>query len=62
MAFVRVKSPHGDEYTTDDSIVELTGVTVIDKPAVDASGRPLASKPNIHKGGTAKAASDKKES
>lgn len=61
MAFVRVKGPDGSEFTVGERAVNVFGATVIDKPAVDGNGRPLAAKPNIHKGGTAKAASDKKE-
>lgn len=51
MTFVRVKLPNGDEATIGERAVEVFGATVIDKPAVDGNGRPLAVKPNIHKGG-----------
>ena len=61
MAFVRVKLQNGDEVTVGEKAVKTFGATVIDKPAVDGNGRPLPTKQNIHKGGTAKAASDKKE-
>jgi hypothetical protein len=40
--FVRVKHPLFGEYSTRRPTVE---VEVIDKPAVDASGRPLPAKP-----------------
>jgi len=59
--FVRVKGPDGSEFTTSEKAARVFGATVIDKPAVDVNGRPLAAKLNIHKGGTAKAASNQKE-
>jgi len=62
MALVRVKLPNGDEATVGERAVKVLNAAVIDKPAVDHNGRPLPVKPNIHKGGTLKAASDKKES
>jgi hypothetical protein len=61
MAFVRVKGPDGSEFTIDEGAVETLGATVIDKEAVDASGRPLPHKLNVSKGGT-KSASTSKES
>lgn len=61
MAFVRVKSPNGDEFTVGERAVKALGVTPIDKPAVDINGRPLPPKKNIHKGGSTKAASEQKD-
>ena len=52
MAFVRVKGPDGTEYTTSEKAAKVFGAKVIDKDAVDANGRPLPPKYDIHKGGT----------
>lgn len=60
MAFVRVKGPDGSEYTRHERAVK-SSEKVIEKDAVDVNGRPLAPKLNIHKGGTAKAATEKKD-
>lgn len=57
--FVRVKGPDGSEFTTSEKAAKVFGATVVDKPAVDGNGRPLAAKYNIHKGGTVKAADTK---
>lgn len=62
MALVRARTSSGDEVTVQERSVKALRLTVIDKPAVDRYGRPLPVKRNIHKGGTAKAASEKKES
>lgn len=60
--FVRVKGSDGSEFTTTETAAAVFGATVIKgKDAVDANGRPLPAKPNIHKGGSVKAA-DTKES
>ena len=61
MTFVRVKLQNGDEATVGEKAVAVFGATVIDKPAVDANGRPLEAKPYTTKGGTTKAASNQKE-
>lgn len=60
MAFVRVKGPDGSEYTRHERAVKPSE-KVIEKDAVDVNGRPLAPKKNIHKGGSAKAASTEKD-
>lgn len=62
MALVRAKGPDGQEFYTTERGVKATGSTVVDKPAYDKYGRLIPIKQNIHKGGTQKAASDKKES
>ena len=65
MAFVRVKGPDGSEFTTDERAVKGMGVTVLAKPAVDASGRPLPHKPHTNKAGqqvSAATKNDNKES
>lgn len=50
---VRVKGPDGAEFTTSRRAAKVFGAKVLeDKAAVDANGRPLPEKPNIHKGGT----------
>lgn len=54
MAFVRVKGPDGAEFTIDERAVKGAGVTVLNKPAVDANGRALAYKPVTDKAGNAK--------
>ena len=63
MAFVRCKDPRsGDEFTVDEVTARSMGVTVLDKKdAVDVNGRPLPPKKNTHKGGSLKAADDKKD-
>lgn len=62
MAWKRYKDPEsGSEFTADERAGSAMGLKPLDKDAVDANGRPLAVKTNIHKGGTLKAASDKKE-
>lgn len=58
---VRVKGPDGTEYTTSEKAARVFGAKVIDKPAVDVNGRPLAPKYDIHKGGTVKAANSEKK-
>lgn len=60
MTFVRVKGPDGSEYTRHERAVK-SSEQVINKDAVDGNGRPLAPKQNIHKGGSLKAATDKKD-
>lgn len=52
MAFVRVKGPDGAEFTTGERAAKASGYKVLDKDAVDANGRPLPPKYDIHKGGT----------
>ena len=59
---VRAKGPDGQEFYTTERGVKATGATVVDKPVHDKYGRLVPIKQNIHKGGTSKAASDKKES
>lgn len=61
MAFVRCKGPDGAEFTVDEVTAQSMGVPVLNKEAVDVNGRPLPPKHDIHKGGTAKAATDKKD-
>jgi len=62
MAWKRYKDPEsGSEFTADERAGAAMGLKPIDKNAVDANGRPLAVKPNIHKGGNPKAASNQKE-
>lgn len=62
MAWKRYKDPgSGDEFTAAESAGKVMGLEPLAKEAVDANGRPLPPKKNIHKGGTAKAASDKKD-
>ena len=65
MAFVRVKGPDGAEFSIDEEAVPGMGdaVSVLeDKPAVDASGRPLEFKPATDKAGKPKPAASTKES
>ncbi len=61
MAFVRVKGPDGDEFTIDEAAVPGMGdaVTVLDKPALDRSGRPLPVKPHIDLAGAVRASAEK---
>lgn len=61
MAFVRAKGPDGAEFTIDERAAKSMGVTVLDKPAVDANGRPLPFKPVTTKAGQPKASTEKKE-
>ena len=59
MAWKRYKDPvSGDEFTADERAGEAMGLKPLDKVAVDASDRPLPSKPNTNKSG-AKPTSDK---
>lgn len=58
---VRVKGPDGTEYTTSEKAARVFNAKVIDKDAVDVNGRPLAPKYDIHKGGSVKAATTKKD-
>ena len=61
MAWKRYKDPvSGDEFTADERAGEAMGLKPLDKEAVDASDRPLPSKPHTDKSG-AKASSDKKD-
>ena len=57
--FVRVKGPDGQEFYTTERGAAATNSTIVDKPAYDVYGRLVEIKPNIHKGGTRKAADDK---
>lgn len=60
--FVRVKDPDtGHEFTTTKARADRAGLRVLDKPAVDALGAPLAGKHNITPPKATKAA-EKKES
>jgi hypothetical protein len=60
MAWKRYKDPvSGDEFTADERAGTSMGLKPIDKEAVDASGRPLPSKPHTDKGGQKTAASQK---
>lgn len=61
MGFVRVKGPDGSEFSIDEGAVKGMGVTVLDKPAVDVNGRPLAWKPATTKDGKPKAAAKTQE-
>ena len=52
MAWKRYKDPiSGDEFTADEVAGLAMGLKPLDKDAVDVSGRPLAPKEDIHKGG-----------
>ena len=58
MAWKRYKDPDsGDEFTADERAGTAMGLKPHDKDAVDASDRPLPSKPNTDKGGSKPAAS-----
>jgi hypothetical protein len=58
MAWKRYKDPtSGDEFTADERAGTAMGLKPLDKDAVDASGRPLPTKPNTDKGGQKSAAS-----
>lgn len=59
MDFVRAKGPDGQEFYTTERGARAAGAEVVDKPAYDQYGRLIPIKPNIHKGGTLKAANDK---
>ena len=59
MAWKRYKDPvSGDEFTADERAGQAMGLKPLDKPAEDASGRPLAVKPHTDKAGV-KPGSDK---
>lgn len=46
--FVRIKNPDtGHEETVSEGFAKAYNLPIIDKDAVDANGRPLASKPHI---------------
>lgn len=52
MAWKRYKDPtSGDEFTADERAGTAMGLKPLDKDAVDASDRPLPTKPNTDKGG-----------
>ena len=52
MAWKRFKDPiSGDEFTADEAAGPAMGLKPLDKEAVDASGRPLPSKPSTDKSG-----------
>ena len=54
MAFKRYKDPiSGDEFTADEAAGTAMGLKPLDKVAVDASDRPLPSKPSTDKAGKA---------
>jgi hypothetical protein len=56
MAWKRYKDPSsGDEFTADERAGSAMGLKPLDKPAVDASDRPLPPKPNTDKAGNARA-------
>lgn len=60
---VRVKDPDtGHEFTTTSARAEKAGLRVLDKPAVDAFGKPLRAKHNTTTRKKATEADDKKES
>ena len=60
MAWKRYKDPvSGDEFTADERAGEAMGLKPLTKDAVDASDRPLPSKPNTDKGGQKSAANQK---
>ena len=60
MAWKRFKDPiSGDEFTADEAAGPAMGLKPLDKEAVDASGRPLPSKPSTDKAG--KSASTSKD-
>ena len=61
MAWKRYKDPvTGDEFTADERAGSAMGLKPLDKDAVDASDRPLPTKPNTDKSG-AKTASNQKD-
>lgn len=45
MSWVRARMPIGHEVTVQRTVAEAQGMTVLDKPAVDANGNPLPMKP-----------------
>ena len=52
MAWKRYKDPDsGDEFTADERAGKAMGLKPLDKDAVDASDRPLPTKPNTDKAG-----------
>jgi hypothetical protein len=54
---VRVKDPvSGHEFTTTRDHAESNGLTVLDRPAVDAFGRDVPAKHNVTKAGAPAAA------
>ena len=60
MAWKRYKDPtSGDEFTADERAGAAMGLKPLDKDAVDASGRPLESKPSTDKAGNASASKTK---
>jgi len=61
MALVRAKGPDGQEFYADERAAKAMGADITDKPVLDKYGRRIPIKPNIHKGGTLKAASNQKE-
>ena len=56
---VRVKGPDGAEFYTTERGAKATGATVVDKDVHDQYGRLIPIKPNIHKGGSKTAATQK---
>lgn len=52
--WVRVKDSTGHEVTMPRSRAERLGLEIVDKPAVDGLGRPLAAKPTTDKAGNAR--------
>ena len=59
MAWKRYKDPiSGDEFTADEVAGTAMGLKPLDKDAVDASDRPLPSKPNTDKAGKASTQKD----
>jgi len=55
---VRVRLPNGAESTVGAAYATRHNLTVLDKDAVDSSGRALPAKPKTDKGTTAASASD----
>lgn len=52
MGFVRCKDPRtGHEFTIDEAAAKRMRVQILDRPAVDRSGRPLPWKPATTKAG-----------
>lgn len=59
MAWKRYKDPvSGDEFTADERAGAAMGLKPLDKEAVDASDRPLPTKPSTDKSGAKSAQKD----
>lgn len=52
MAFVRCEDPStGHQFTLDEKPALALGLKILNRPAVDGTGRPLPAKPRTTKGG-----------